>query len=346
LRLLLLAVLAAPAAAQTWFTSPVGLEHVDGDAESMVNPGSFAACRLQYIDGNQRGQPRPGIRALALRRDAGVPTTATARARTLVLGIVMAHADVAAPSAWFESNYRGGATQVYGQKPTSLPDLQAQGPAPAPWDVAVPFDRPFDYDGTADLLWELAARDNDVLEPYWLDCATDRSVAFGGVGGFRYVGQGCIVPPHRAPFELISGPPRTDPGGTVGVAWHSLPTGPPASPGVLALGRHDPGLPGLCAPLRAGPDVLLPFVTTGHGAVPALSARFALPGGERLQLHAQALVLHPATQTLWLTDATAHTILPYSAPVTRACTSIQHTWSDVATMGWFSSICLVARFEY
>ena len=350
---LLVCCVAARLGAQTWFTSPIGLTEVEGNGVSSINPASFTASRLQFLDGNQRGMARPGIRALALRRDSYPAANTTAGARTLELGVVMAHTIQTAPSLTFAGNYLNGqSTQVYSLKPTNLPDLRPQGGTPGAWAITLPFDRTFTYNGAQDLLWEVASRNNTVTGAYWLDSATNGSAAGGGFGSFQYNGwQACTVPPNTSPFELITEVPRTDPVGRVALSWYTLNTGPVSAPGVLAFGIRDPNITGLfCAPLRTSFDVVVPVATTATGslasAVAPLRVLVPLLGGSHFNLYTQFAALHVPTVQLYLTDATAHTLVPFTPPVLRACAAVVNTTSELATVGTPSSICLVARFEY
>jgi len=351
--LLGLVTFAAPALAQNTFVSPVGTEVIEGNGISTVNFGSYAASRIQFLDGNQRGTPRPNIRAMSLRRDGGSATNTTSGPRTLTLGIVMAHTNQAAASTTFATNYLNSAsTTVYTPKPTNLPDHRQQTSVPAPWTLRVPFDVMFNYNGTDDLLWETTGTGNTVTTGYSLDTATNGSMAGGGTGGFYYNGlTGCIVPPNTAQFDIISQATTTSATSQVTIQWYAL-RGPVSSPAVLALGATDPNLvaPFLCAPLRTSAEILVPVSTDAMGNIASSAAplrfTFPFPGSAPFTIYGQFAAVDVPASRLYLSDATAHLVVPYTAPVTRALTRILNTTSATATTGSSSTFCCVARFEY
>jgi hypothetical protein len=351
--LLGLVALAAPAFAQNTFVSPVGTEVLEGNGISSVNFGTYANSRIQYLDGNQRGTPRPNIRAVSMRRDGGSATNTTSGPRTVTLGLVMAHTNQAAASTTFANNYLNSAsTTVYTPKPTNLPDHRPQTTVPAPWTLRVPFDVMFNYNGTNDLLWETTGTANSLTTAYSLDTATNGSTAGGGAGGFYYNGlTGCVVPPNTQQFDIISSATATNAAGQVTIQWYAL-RGPVSSPAVLALGATDPNIvaPFLCAPLRTSAEILVPTSTDASGSIASAAAplrfTFPFPGSVPFNIYGQFAAVDVAATRLYLSDATAHAVVPYTAPVIRALTRILNTTSPTATTGSSSTFCSVARFEY
>jgi hypothetical protein len=346
-----LAAFSTPALAQGFFTSPIGLAEHEGNGISAVNFGTYAGSRMQFLDGNQKGTARPNLKSIRLRRDSYQPPNTTAGARTIDLGIVMAHTNQAAPSTTFATNYLNNqSTQVYTVKTTNLPDLTAQPVTPAPWSITLLFDAMFSYDGVNDLLWEVTGANNSAPSTYYLDTATNGSIAGGGSGGFQYNGwTACIVPPNTAQFDIIASTFGTDAANLTSVRWYAQ-RGPVSSPGALGLGLNDPNLVGpFCAPLRVTPLIAIPVMTDASGNIGSSAApilvSFPFPGSATFRLHAQFAAVDVPNLRLYLSDATAHTLSAYSPPTTRACTAIRNTTSATATTGSSSTFCIVARFD-
>jgi hypothetical protein len=349
-----LLLLAAASPAQGTFTSPIGLDDVEGDGVSTASFPSFRASRVQYLDGDQRGTARPNIRALRLRRDSSEPYATTMGARIVDLAVVMAHCNQAAASTTFASNYRNGqSTTVYAWKAISVPDMRTQGPFPAPWtQFQVPFDVPFSYDGANDLLWELVTRNNTSTDWYWFDHATNGSIAGGGVAGMaRNGGQPCTAAGQTRPWVVPGAAAATDAAGWVQLQIYASPSGPVSSPAVLAFGLGDPNLAGrLCAPVRTSADVVLPLTTDALGGIgsPFQMLRFAfpLPHGQPVTIYGQFGALDPATSQAVLTDGVALTLRRYSPPRPRSVSVVRALGTDAALTGSTSVFCLVAQFVH
>lgn len=335
------------------FTSPIGLEKLEGNGISANNYGSFTASRMQYCDGNQRGAPKP-IGKVSFRRDAYTAPLTSAGARTLDLGFVMAHTDVsvAAPSTTFATNYKGGlSSQVFTVKSVNLPDLNAQPGVLAPFNITLPFDTPFVYNGNDDLLWEVTGKNNTNTGAYYLDTQTNGTTAGGGIGSGIYLGwQGCTVPGKTVGFDIIYPSfPVTDAANVSTVRLYAT-GGPNSSPGILAIGLSDPNLAGLfCAPLRTSADIVIPVSTDATGNIATSAAPIALsfpfPGASQFDLYAQFAALDTAVPALYLSDAFAGSVVPYSAPVVRKVYAVRNTTSDVAASGSASTFAIVVKFE-
>ena len=70
--------------------------------------------------------------------------------------VVMAHTKASADSTNYAANYLHPATTVFGPRDVSAPDWSAKPrSAPPAFDLRVLFDRPWTYNGTDDLLWEV-----------------------------------------------------------------------------------------------------------------------------------------------------------------------------------------------
>ena len=69
--------------AQNAFTSPAGMENVDGSSNHNYILFARPGMRWQQVDSTHRGQAYPNIASIAWRRDAAVTTSAPSTARTL-----------------------------------------------------------------------------------------------------------------------------------------------------------------------------------------------------------------------------------------------------------------------
>ena len=349
-----LSALCAPAIAQTTFTSPIQHATTEGASSTFSTHFAwYAASRTQYLDGNQRGTPRPGINRLELRRDG--PTGAgTYPARTVNVGIAMSHCDATVtPSSTFASNYIGAPTQVFTVKPVNLPDLSASAGTPAPWAPVFPFDVTFSYNGTQDLLYEITGNTNSSPSTsYPLDAVTGNATSGGGTGTFRYNGvTGCTVPPNTSRFDIWTFNPQTDANSVVTVRWYAD-DGPISSPGALALGLSDPNIAGLfCAPIRTSAEIMVPVMTDANGdlfsSANPLSLSFGYPG-INFTLYSQFVTIEASTLNVYLSDAAAHDIIAYTPPLTLNLWRVQNTTSDTAATGSAPSrsLVLVSRFTH
>jgi hypothetical protein len=261
-------ILAAALSAQTTFTSPRTLTTEGNDAWSFVF--GYPISRWQQLDGTQRGSPIPNINRLELRRD-GLAAGPYAGARTLTVELVMAHTDVATGSSLFATNYRTAESTTFTAKPVNLPDLtQLPSTVPAPWGIAFPFDNPFSYNGTQDMLWEIRA-DNSSLpgyNAYPLDCHINRTQNF--VRGTA-TGSGCAT--ANGPRWLSTTNSFTD---TTGLALVYESVAAPSNAAiVLFLGTTNPdqAIGGLCARLHTNLLISVPLGNTNAGGYLLSAAR-------------------------------------------------------------------------
>jgi hypothetical protein len=350
-RVLSVAVLAAAAAAQPAFTAPRGHGAREGATSAVsLHFGFHGASRTQYLDGGQRGAPRANIDRARLRRDAESPSTATSGPRGLNAGFVLAHCDLVAnptPSATFAANYKTPPTQVYAVKPTNLPDHGPQPlTLPGPWDVTFPFDVPFSYNGTDDLLWEVTANGNTApASNYLLDAVAGDATVGGGAGDWRFNGwTGCRVPPNASAFELLTAAPTTSAAGVASLSWLAQ-RGPANAPAVLALGLSDPNLVGLlCAPLRTSAELILPAgTTTASGGLGPVNVSFAAPV---FPVHVFCQFAALGSTGLYLSDASQHLVVPYTPPAQLNVWRVQNGTSDTAPSGALPSRAAIPVVEF
>jgi hypothetical protein len=353
-----LSVLVACAAlgAQGSFTSPINHEQIEGASSSVsTHFAYYAASRGQYIDANQKGTPRPNIKGLRLRRNGNTGPVTTYTARTVEVGVVLAHTNAAAISTTFATNYLNNlSTQVYTVKATNLPShVNAVPTIPAPWSITIPFDTMFSYNGTDDFLYEITGRNNSApVTAYSLDAITSGVAAGGGNGAFYYNGlNACTVTGRTSVFDIYTRNPVTDSTGRVTID-HWADDGPSSSPAALGLGLKDPNLVGVfCAPLRTSVDIAIPAMTDANGLIASSTApqrlSFLLPAGLGLQIYTQYAAVDVPNMRLYLSDAAALGCVPYLASFTPTVTRMMNTTSDTALTGTSStSLILVTRFDY
>ncbi|MCC6670228.1 MAG: hypothetical protein IT458_04155 [Planctomycetes bacterium] len=278
-------LLAAGGSAQNHFTSPPGRAASEGaSAAATSQPFHNPSGRYQYVDGDQRGTARPALQALELRRD-GLAPMGNFGPRSTVVTLVMAHADLARVGTTFAANYKDAPVTVFARKTVQLPD-HAAPPAvtPAPWTVAFPFDVPFSYNGTDDLLWEVRAEQTTPAGPFSLDAEDGWPL---GRGLLRYLGVPCTTPNGR--FDAFGVAPETAADGTVTLRTHAR-GAPGGAPAVLTLGTVDPGIGGLfCTVLHTNVEIALPVPVGAGGAIGSAEQplRLAFPFFGRVEVFGQ-----------------------------------------------------------
>jgi hypothetical protein len=296
-RYALLALVAAGGLKAQGFTSPRGFGSVEGDARhfALFHPGYE---RFMQIDASQTGIPAAALRSIAFRRDGDVAAS-LATPRSVDLTVRMGTADLANATGDFTADWSAPPTTVFTTKTIQTPDWSRLAAArPAPFDLVIPFDVAWSYDGSAPLAFELQMENTTgFLGP-------EVDADFGAPNPFtQAVGQafdfGCLV---RGQFLEMShtldienyGPSHTPFGIRVGF---SVALAPRQQAAVVNIDFSDPALtvPGLCAPLHALPNISLPLgVTDALGTVPR--TWFELPYSlqlEGIHLFTQALVLDP-----------------------------------------------------
>ncbi|MBK8979523.1 MAG: hypothetical protein IPM29_26785 [Planctomycetes bacterium] len=294
-RLLALAMLAATASAQTPFSSPRGFLATEGDSSHVVLFNS-AYQRFMQIDDTWRGQAITGIRALAFRRD-GVEPGGSARSFELVVRFGLA--SWANRSGTFDANWSGTPTTVFANRVVNLPDWSSlPASVPAPFDFTVPFDVPFDYDGSDAFAFEVTAHNVAAGDEAVVDRELGRDNAYAYTRGTTTM-PGCIVTGRTIAMghtlELRNFGPQHP---TLGMQIETGVTrGPASQPCILNVALSPAGVtvPGLCTTVHAQPVVSLPLGST-NGLGDVSSSTFDVPYArafEGLQLVTQALALDP-----------------------------------------------------
>jgi hypothetical protein len=282
---------AAPAQFTRDVISPRGAEFFEGNSSSDILFGNWNPnTRVQQIDKNLIGTGLPAILYLGWRRNGNANAGA---AKTTDLTIIMSHADYDTVTNDFASNYKDPPQTVFTRKPVNLPDWNAPAPTvPSPFDLRVPLDTPFIYNGVDALLWDVL-NENNPMGTYsqdWLSGTIPHT--YGAYP--TLLGAGCPTPNgtmnHRAAIRANA--TTLDMGFRV--------EGAPSTANVsLLFGLSNPGLtvPGLCTTLNTAPIADLPLgVTDAQGGI-ALQFGFATawnPGFAGLPIHTQALALDPS----------------------------------------------------
>src|SRR5687768_7466895 len=106
---LTITLIAASAAAQQTFTSPLNYDRNEGpDYTTLYVPWyDTNGGRYQWTDGGQRNQVRPNINKLELRRDGLVPFNAAWGPRSTTVTVIMGYCDASALTLNFAGNYAG-----------------------------------------------------------------------------------------------------------------------------------------------------------------------------------------------------------------------------------------------
>lgn len=254
--------LATSLASQNLYVQPQGYEGVEGNSSSGI-PFSYASARVQQADSNRIGMPMPAITSLTFRRDRLVGATATAR--TIDVTVLMGKNDINTFSATFATNWLSPPSTVYTPKPTNLPDITVRPPVPpAVFDIAIPFDIPYAYDGVDSFMWEILV-DNGITGTYSMDWVSAATTTSGPTS--TQLGSGCTTANGVMSLTTAFSATAT----TLNLSFSTL-RAPSTAPVILALGTFDPNLPlpGFCAALRT--DAIIQASIGTSGATGSLSS--------------------------------------------------------------------------
>lgn len=331
--LLPLLLLSTASLAQQTITIPPGRATTEGESEitpfipwySMSGQG-----RYQWLSGENRGPAIAGIAKLEMRRD-GKSGAGVYPARTTDLEVVMAHTNAAAPSTVFADNYKGKvSTVVLPRRTVDLPDHSANVGAPAPWTIVIPFDVPFSYNGTDDLLVEMSCLNTSPTGGYSLDAEDGVPVRSAHADYIDPAGK-CTT--QQGSFEIFA--PMTNFGfvnGEVKLGLFAM-GAPAGEAGVLCLGLNDPNSTfdgRLCAPLRTSLDVTVPVTsanTTGWIGSPMHPLVLSFPDPQAtVRLRAQFAVLDVSRQAPMLPVALSDAVM---WTVSSKGVLLATVWNDV-----------------
>lgn len=249
---LALAALASDAQAQS-ITSPRGFDSTEGSSDFAT---FFTSRRLQQIDATQLGHPAV-FKQLAFRRN-GTFTGRNSLTRTGRFTVQMGHGDYAALDATFAKNYLSPPLTAFTPKPVSIPDWTAKpSTPPAAFDLLLPFDVPFVYDGKRALVFDVVV---DSLSRSG-DMYVDRENRSYNRQSGTVLGTGCVASGQTSTYSHFLALRNYAPGQANQVRIeHSGGSAPANAPVHLVLGLSDPqaALPGLCASIRTLPLMFLP----------------------------------------------------------------------------------------
>lgn len=262
------ALLAAPQLAQT-FTSPAGFDTREGNADFAT---FFTPRRLQQIDATQIGRPATVIGRLAFRRN-GTFSGSNALTRTATFTVTMGHGDFSLLDPAFANNYTSPAATVLNPSVVSIPDwTQLPTTPPAPFDLILPFDQPFTYDGVQALVFDVVTESISRSGDMYVDRENRSNVRASGT----VLGTGCTATGRTTAFSHFFAALAYAPGDpNFGLRLeHSGSNAPASAPLSVLLGIGDPnlGLPGLCANLRT--DAILDLPRAAASASGFVSTQF------------------------------------------------------------------------
>lgn len=275
--LLTVSVLATSLAAQTITTAPAGFENTRGTGSvlypfsaTLTPAGSF---RYQEVHTSLRGTTLNNIVAANFRRDESATATATAVARTGNIEFVLGTGDVQTFTPDFAANFSGGRSVVFVRKPVNLVSWVGPGNGTLEaWSNRLPFDTPFSYAGTADLLWEVSYDSMTPTGTYNSDRSAGGGSLWTSASGTN-IGTGCTATGRTTPF-LLNTTLYHHVGSQLLRLQYWVTNGPSTTPAVMNIDTVNSNLsaPFLCGTLIALPTLSLPIgVTSTTGATPTLN---------------------------------------------------------------------------
>ena len=340
----------AGAAGAQGFTSPRGLLGLEGNSShfALFDPGYG---RFMQIDDTQRATPAATLRGIAFRRD-GERANPTATARTLDLTIRLGLGDQANATSSFAANWAASPTTVFTRKSVNVPDWsQLAASRPAPFDLALPFDQSFGYDGSASLAFEFVLENTTGWSGPEVDAERGSSLPYAQATGTAF-DYGCLVLGH--PVEVSHalalqnwGPTHPQYGLRIG---SSVLHAPRSQPAVLNLDISDPGIvmAGACATLHALPIVSIPLgTTTAQGSVAPTWVDLPYAQGlEGIRLFTQVAVLDPQRIGLPVSlSERRDAIFPDAPRPAPACSYLYATSPTATSATVWSGRGVVVRFD-
>jgi hypothetical protein len=336
------------------FTSPKGLDTVEGNSNHDYIMFRYNKMRFQQIDSTNTGAGPRVLKTIAWRRDGTV--TGTARndwvARTTDMTVILSEAvPMGSATVNFNTNYLGQPTTVFTTKNVNLPDWTALPTTPpAPFDFKLTLDVPWLYAGVNNFLWEVQSDNLSLLSSdYGNDYETSTGTFTPASNSGTILGVGCVVPPNTLPF-LLSNTVYNHASKFRIVTSGSR--GPANSPALLFADAIDSNLtvPGLCTTLHAMPTLIIPLgVTSGTGAIASTTTDNLAydPSLVGAQVFFQAMALDTAQPgiPIALTHGRVNTIPnPPTPPVTARLYEYSTGTSMRAPSIWTGA--LVTQYEY
>ncbi|MFO1053450.1 MAG: hypothetical protein U1F36_14655 [Planctomycetota bacterium] len=355
-------LLAAVAAAQgPTFTSPPNMIGVEGNSDDSRWLGTSQDVQQSsqhvVIDATGIGTPRHGIRAAWWRRDGSQPNDPNAVSRVTTIGMRMAHGDygqvVRGDFADVNTVLTSGWTTVYTPKPTSLPDWRNTPSGVANFDLRLPFDVPFDYDGNDALVFnwmgygstapEGATHPVDKQEDsafyVWVGPDNGTGCDPTGNGSMRLQGQWWVFAEQDTSLRCY------------------VDNAPFNQPVIMNFGFSDPSfsLPGLCTGIHSSGEISVPMGLSDPGGHAEFRLNFphdpSYVGG--LDLHLQAWALDPNAPIWGLAGSNGNQLAQYPAPPIpgiRMATSSVGVWTSGTTdftdfVFWSGYGAIVTGFE-
>ncbi len=317
-------LLCAAIPAQTNFTSPRGLNAIEGNNAFAHWAG---ARRFQQVDYTQAGTPFV-IQSISWRRNGG--SSGAAGTRTMDLTVDLGRTDFGALHLYLDDNFLPGTrSTVFNQNGVVFPDWSASIPGPTPFDFKVMLATPFVYTGRDALVIDFSFQNtsSNSLLSVDRDFNGPTSPPAGAL-----LGTGCVATGRTAAFAHTSGFFNFDilPTPLYGMRYRLGGTNAPAAGQVVALiDGANANLPGIfCTTLFALPTWSFPMRSLSAGLVPDVSFGFTnIPSAVGAVLYSQLAVLDPG-----------QTPLPITLSNGRATTipSVQSSTSHRCSYGWYT----------
>ncbi|MCA8957138.1 MAG: hypothetical protein KDC87_13770 [Planctomycetes bacterium] len=267
-------VLLATLSAQAPLVSPAFYAVEEGTTTATLPFGNTRSTtgfpqHSQQVIGGLQGPARV-FRSLSFRRDGTFAENTLFDARTVDLDLHLGHGTYASASATFSANYATPRQQVFARRGLSLPSLVTQPRVvPAPFLVSIPFDTPFPYSGTQDLVWEV----NAYSQLTGAGSLTPVDASFSGMNlvmpsGYTMNGQGCTAQGTTNEVQLRSTGSLQNFPVNAWILALSVSNAPSNAAGLLLLGFGNPNVPvpGLCTNLFVNPKLTLYGTTPASGA--------------------------------------------------------------------------------
>lgn len=273
--------------------------------------------------------------SLSFRRDGFVATNASFAPKTFTADVWFgAGVPIVAVSATYANNWTSTPSRVVTGRTVNMPSwVQRPSPMPAAFDVVVPLDAPYLWNGASHFLWEMRVRNQTLTHPMFAD-------AHNGPGNSDSSGS---LPFGNAPFCIATGQTGAYLASSLFVingasldATFGCSLGVANGPATILIGAQsqDVVIPGLCGRLLVDPLVNLDGVADATGA---MSITLSVPFTSALAytpIVTQAVcldALRPDPIPAAISRGAANTIPWGRAPV---CVRVYHPGDATATVGF------------
>ena len=340
--------------AQQTFTSPANMATTEGSGSYGYVLGAASAVRWQQVDATLRGAGYQNIHSIAFRRDGVLATNAAFGPRVLQgLCVWMAHASLPAIRKEQDANYKDTPVLVFTPKDVNAPDWSTRpASGTAPFDLRLPLDTPWNYNGSDDLLWEVQIVDVSQAPGTVLSYPFDFTPGTGALQTATTgvsVGTGCLATGQTTNRFTLHGSIANE--RSRFRLRHSTNFAPPSGPVLTFLDFVDSnlGVAGLCAVLHALPTVVLDMgVASTTGGVPSSYVEIPYePAAIGFSLYLQAVAADAAQGTFGVAVSQGSRVTVPAAP---ALPGVAHAVSHARPGGLlrYAAVApggIIAQFE-